>query len=452
MSRPAVSVVMPFAGDAAAAGEAVASLRALRLRGGDELILSDNSGVVPASPGITVVRAAGERSPAHARNAGAEHARAEWILFLDADCRAPAGLLDAYFAQPVAPDVGALAGEVVAQDAPATLAERYGAQRNFLSQSAHLAHPFRPRAAAANLLVRRAAFTQVGGFVEGLRAAEDTDFTWRLQDAGWRLALCSGATVAHRYRTGMAELRRQWRGYAAGRAWLARRYPGFVPEPALLRALRRLRRLGRSGPRGAARLAPSAGRPASSPPVAPTGRLRRAEFLALDAVLSLEELAGLLLSNRPGAAAGEPAPQAVLIAERFPAAGDPLVELARALGRVRVEAAQRPRELDLAASRELGIAYREDDGAAQRLAAAVALAISHPARVARDVFSSTPGQPPLRALAPAVRRLRHDGDSRVLALGSAQAGATAQRMARLAGRALADVAPVPEPEAGDRPG
>ena len=186
-----------------------------------------------------------------------------------------------------------------------SLAGRYGAQRNFLSQSAHLAHPFRPRAAAANLLVRRAAFEQVGGFLEGLRAAEDTDFSWRLQEAGWRLELRAGAAVAHRYRTSVGELRRQWRGYAAG--------PGLAGAP-----LPRLRPRARPAPGPAARAGPvrrggaRRRRPSRSPAVdrgarlsaeAPApGRLQRAGFLALDAVLSLEELAGFALSNRPAGA------------------------------------------------------------------------------------------------------------------------------------------------------
>src|SRR5207249_2467918 len=114
-----------------------------------------------------------------------------------------------------------------------TLAARYAESRNFLGQEAHLAHPFRPRAAAANLLVRREAFEQVGGFYEGVRAGEDTDFCWRLQDASWSLELRPEARVEHRYRASLGELRRQWRGYAAGRAWLARRYDGFEPEPAV---------------------------------------------------------------------------------------------------------------------------------------------------------------------------------------------------------------------------
>ncbi|MDQ6606533.1 MAG: glycosyltransferase, partial [Actinomycetota bacterium] len=238
MSRPTVSVVMPFAGEAGAACGAVSALLELRTGPGDELILADNSGMAQPRAAVEIVRAVGERSPAHARNVGAAQAGGEWLLFLDADCRAPADLLARYFAQAVADDVGALAGEVVAAAGAATVAERYGAARGFLSAQAHLAHPYLPRAAAANLLIRRAAFEQVGGFYEGLRAAEDTDLCWRLQRAGWRLELRFEAAVAHRYRTTVGELRRQWRGYAAGRAWLARRYEGFTPEPAARRVLR----------------------------------------------------------------------------------------------------------------------------------------------------------------------------------------------------------------------
>ncbi len=183
---------------------------------------------------------------------GAASAHGEWILFLDADCRAPRWLLDAYFAVPVADDVGALAGEVVPLLEGDTLAARYGSARSFLSQEAHLKHPYRPRAVAANLLVRRKAFEQVGGFYEGVRAAEDTDFSWRLQRAGWKLELRRGAQVEHRYRATLGELRKQWRGYAAGRAWLARRYDGFEPEPAVARAVgRALQRTRHSGADGA---------------------------------------------------------------------------------------------------------------------------------------------------------------------------------------------------------
>ncbi|HUA04404.1 MAG TPA: glycosyltransferase family 2 protein [Solirubrobacteraceae bacterium] len=433
MSRPEISVVMPFAGDEYAARAAIEALLALDLRVGDELILADNSGLAVARGGVAVIRAAGERSPAHARNVGAAHAHGEWILFLDADCRAPSGLLDAYFAVPVADDVGALAGEVVALLEGDTLAARYGSARNFLSQQAHLSHPYRPRAVAANLLVRRAAFEQIGGFYEGVRAAEDTDFSWRLQQSGWKLELRRGAKVEHRYRATLSELRRQWRGYAAGRAWLARRYDGFEPEPAVVRAFGRL--VARSHRADPSRMLPAPG--ARGAPPVNASRLERGRYLALDALLSAEELAGLVLSNRP---AGRPggAAEVVFVADRFPARGDPLGEYARALDGARVEAAARPEFPDPAVVGGLRIDYREDDGIAARAVSLAALVARHPLRAFSDVLSRRPGEPPLSALAPVVRRLAHDGRARVHALGGSETRVTARRIAHLAGRPLDD--------------
>ncbi|MGH2893333.1 MAG: glycosyltransferase family 2 protein [Solirubrobacteraceae bacterium] len=426
MTRPAVSVVMPFAGSRAEAEAALAALRSLLVGADDELILADNSGVVPADERVTVVRATGEQSPSHARNAGAARAARAWILFLDADCRAPSELIDRFFHVPVQDDVGALAGGVVPAgpgSRPPGLAVRYGAARSFLDQDAHLAHAYLPRAVAANLLVRREAFEAIGGFYEGVRAAEDTDFSWRLQRAGWRLEGRPAAVVEHRYRTTVRALRRQWRGYAAGRAWLGRRYEGFAPEPALTRAGRRLLR----------RRSPTPARARAARPA--PGRLDRGRFLALDALLGVEELAGFALSNRARREAGEPA-RVVLVAERFPARDDPLADFALTLAGARVEAAARPEALGRRAAQGLTIDYREDDGASARVLALTRLLARHPLRCARDLIGRRSRAPTLAALAPAVVRLVRDGDARVHPLGGDDARAVAARLARLAGRRL----------------
>jgi hypothetical protein len=421
---------MPFAGDAAGAGTAASALAALSTRPGDELILADNSGTVPARSGIIVVRAPGEQSPAHARNVGAAHATNEWILFLDSDCRAPTGLIDAYFGAPIDDRIGALAGEVLPAMDGMALAARYGAARGFLGQRQHLAHPYRPRAVAANLLVRRQAFEQVGGFYEGLRAAEDTDFSWRLQQAGWRLDLRPQAAVEHSYRASVTDLRRQWRGYAAGRAWLARRYDGFAPQPAAARAARRIR--GKAGRLGGG-ADPAAAR---SAPESDTGRLERSRYLALDALLAGDELAGFLLSNRPRRDERRPPSRVVLVADRFPAAGDPLVDFARTLDGARVEAVARPEAVAVDAAGRLMVDYREDDGALLRAVSLLQLFVRHPLRSALDAIRRSRGEPKLSALAPAVRRMERDRAARVHALGTEQARTIARRMAALAGRPL----------------
>lgn len=433
MTRPAVSVVMPFAGTRAEADTALSALRALDTRPDDELILADNSGVAPADERVTVVPATGEQSPSHARNAGAARAGRDWILFLDADCSAPADLLDRFFAEPVDEEAGAVAGAVVPAAAGGEgLAVRYGAAKNFLGQSAHLAHPYMPRAVAANLLVRREAFEATGGFYEGVRAAEDTDFSWRLQRAGWRLEGRPAAVVEHRYRTTVRDLRRQWRGYAAGRAWLSRRYDGFTLESPLARGGRRLVRRRASAPETERRAVPTA--PGEREPVPPS-RADRARFLALDAVLGLEELAGLTLSNRPRRDARGPA-RVVLVADRFPAPDDPLADFALTLAGARVEASARPEALGRRAAQGLTIDYREDDGAGARLVALVRLLVRHPLRCARDLIGRRAGAPTLAALAPAVARLARDGGARVHPLGGQDARLVAARLARLAGRRL----------------
>lgn len=294
LDRPSVSVVVPFAGDRAAGEQALALLRGLELRSTDERILADNSGTVPPDPpDVTVLSATAERSPAHARNTGARAAANPWILFLDADVHAPADLVDRFFDNaPIPEQVGAVTGDITGFIATPTLAARYGASRNFLGQRSHLANPYKPRASSANLLVRRAAFDAVDGYVEGVRAGEDTDFTWRLQDGGWGLAFAPEAVVHHRYRESLSDLRRQWRGYAAGARWLESRWPGFHPDPGLNRLARiLLRRLG-IGPGVAFRADGNTARANAQ-----LSRVERLKFLFVQCVLGIEEQIGLRQSN-----------------------------------------------------------------------------------------------------------------------------------------------------------
>jgi mycofactocin glycosyltransferase len=293
VTRPAVSVIVPFAGTAAEAQAVIAMLRGLEIADGDELILADNRGTAPAVvDGVKVVRAGGEASASHARNVGAAAANRDWILFLDSDVTAPSGLLDAFFAEPVADDAGAVTGDIAGIPDTRTLAARYGTARNFLGQRSHVNNPYRPRASSANLLVRRVAFEQVGGYTEGIWAAEDTDFTWRLQHAGWTLGFNQGAVVQHAYRKTLRGLGKQWRGYAAGARWLSERYPDFKPDPGLNRGVRLLLKRFGIGPGVAFR---ADGRGAESS--ASLSRRDRVEFLFVQCYLAVQEQIGLRMSN-----------------------------------------------------------------------------------------------------------------------------------------------------------
>jgi GT2 family glycosyltransferase len=284
-----VSVVVPFAGDAPAAGRLLAALAELSTVPGDEVIVADNS-FQPAiaereGGGVRVVRATGERSSYHARNVGAGAASGEWLLFTDADCRPVPDLLDRYFALAPGGRCGALAGEVVGDPTQDSLVARWARARGRLEQRRSLQHPFRPYGSTANLLVRRVAFDELGGFAEGIRSGGDTDLCWRLHGAGWTVEYRERAFVWHRHRETVLGVLRQAYRYGGSQAWLERRYPGCHSAGGRL-----LRMVARTLFRAGALLL--------------RGRFEEAGFSALDLGSFLAEGVGHRASNRPSPARG----------------------------------------------------------------------------------------------------------------------------------------------------
>ena len=273
---------------------ALATLRAPGHRPGDELILADNSGTAPArAGGVQVVRAAGERSPAHARNAGAapRPRRVDPVprRRLRGSRRPARALLRAGARRPRS---GALAGEI--EPAPGRRHARRAVRRG--AELPRCRRPPRPPVPAARRRGQPAgapeAFEALGGFVEGIRAAEDTDFCWRLQQAGWRLELRAGAVVAHRYRTTLRALGRQWRALRrrAGRGWPTATRTSTRSRPLMRRAAPR-----RCAPACGAR-PPDARHAAADAGTPPAGESPGSALI--DAWLAVQELIGFTQSNR----------------------------------------------------------------------------------------------------------------------------------------------------------
>jgi GT2 family glycosyltransferase len=294
MPRPRVSVVVPFRGGRDEAERLVRSLAALRVQPGDELIVADNSdhgaalAAVGAARPIRAVRAVGERSSYHARNAGARHAGGEWILFLDADCRPEPSLLDAFFRPPPGPATGAIAGQILAEPGQAGIAARYARSRRLFDQSEGLLPASGGVAGAGNLLVRRSAFEALGGFVEGIRSGGDVDLCQRLAPAGLDLEYRPAALVHHTHRGSLPSMLGAFARYASGARWLSDRYPGSVARWPLIPGLA-----------GTARdVATNLAR----------GRLEEAAFRAIDGAGLVAYRAGFLIPNSAPAArvAGAP--------------------------------------------------------------------------------------------------------------------------------------------------
>jgi cellulose synthase/poly-beta-1,6-N-acetylglucosamine synthase-like glycosyltransferase len=277
MARPSVDVVVPFAGAEPELQAVAVRLSALAVREGDTVTLVDNRaetaaahtrppvatpGVaaskptegadVAASPTVHILRAPERRSSYFARNRGAAEGRAEWLLFLDADIRFDADLLDRLFATPPAPGTGVLAGGIddeVVVDGPVA---RWLRDRRQMDQRNTLGYR-RPYAQTAHCAVRREAFAAVGGFADDIRSGGDADLCFRLADAGWALEERPEARVRHAARARLGPLLGQLARHGAGIAWLDRRYPGTFPprrDPAGVAWW-----LVRSGARGAARAA-----------------------------------------------------------------------------------------------------------------------------------------------------------------------------------------------------
>jgi glycosyltransferase involved in cell wall biosynthesis len=426
--RPAVSVIVPYFGDAAGAARALEALGPLHLREGDELIVVDNTGadVVPNIGEAKVVRAPERRSAYYARNAGVEAASNEWLLFTDADCLPPERLLDAYFDPPPPPGVGAVSGAVVGASWQPGVLARYARSRSHLAQSAHFRHPYRAMGITANLLVRRAAWEAVGGFYEEIRSGGDADFSWRLQEAGWALGYSELPAIEHVHRDTLGGLIRQATSYAAGRAWANRHHPEASLRPKATRRLLRCA-VGIAG-------------------WSVTLRPGRALFKAIDAVVILSEAVGWWISNAPRAEAKAPAPGALamtLVADRFPELSETFVlgeaQALRAAGhRIRIEAADRSARPNREGAAGLPVEYLEDYGFARRGLDLLWLIVRHPLASTRDVLTrrryareEVPRN--LRALAPRARRMARAGDAHLHAHFAAGAALDALRLGGLLG-------------------
>jgi hypothetical protein len=232
--RPAVDVVVPFAGSAEELDEVAQRFGGMSLREDDTLTIVDNRPPrAPETHAAHAIRASERQSSYFARNRGADRGAAPWLLFLDADVEPPADLADRYFAEQPDRRTAVLGGGVV--DEPLGPGGRIPAAARFVELRASMSQantmldgPW-AYAQTANCAVRREAFEAVGGFRDNLRSGGDADLCFRLRDAGWAIEARETAAVHHRSRRTLRKLLRQRARHGAGAAWLDRHYPGAFP-------------------------------------------------------------------------------------------------------------------------------------------------------------------------------------------------------------------------------
>lgn len=150
----------------------------------------------------------------HQRNAGVREAKGDIIVFTDAGCRPGPGWLQRL----VAPLLGGenvtagvsqeMSGQILYELPP-----EQGGENTYLREAPTL-----------NLAFRREVFDAVGGFDESFAYGSDVDFTWRVNDIGYRIRCVPDAVIQHDYGTPRRQRRRSYvYGKARARLYLKHR-------------------------------------------------------------------------------------------------------------------------------------------------------------------------------------------------------------------------------------
>lgn len=176
--------------------------------------------------------------PASARNFGATHCSAEWLLIVDSDCVMPKGWLAAIDEACTKGDFDAFGGPDRASANFSTIqkAINYSMTSFFttggIRGSKSSLEKFHPR--SFNMGVRRTVFEVVGGFDASMRFGEDVDFSMRLFEANYSCILMPGAWLYHKRRVDFTKFYRQVRASGTARIALAKRHKGGLKLVHLL--------------------------------------------------------------------------------------------------------------------------------------------------------------------------------------------------------------------------
>ncbi len=155
-----------------------------------------------------------------ARNTGIRAATGEFFVFTDADCYPQPNWLTSLIQPFKDKAIGLVAGEITAFPGT-TLLESYAERKHIMSQQDTLAHKFCPYGQTANLGIRRQALEAVGLFRPYLTTGGDADICWRVQkESSWKIHYAANATIQHRHRQTLKELRAQWYRYGKSNRYL----------------------------------------------------------------------------------------------------------------------------------------------------------------------------------------------------------------------------------------
>jgi cellulose synthase/poly-beta-1,6-N-acetylglucosamine synthase-like glycosyltransferase len=233
-SPPPVSVVVPAYNAERTIDECVRSLLALRYPASRlQLVMVDNDsrdGTARAlaryGDRIAVVRET-RRGPGAARNAGLRVAEGALVAFTDSDCVVDRDWLARLLSPLADPQVGVAGGAILALP-PTGEIERYGETIHDHRKAIEVFDP--PYAITMSWASRREVLYELGGFDPWFRRGEDVDLSYRVVQAGYRLAFVPDAVVYHRNERTLAGLFREGCAHGFYGVRTRRRHARFLHE------------------------------------------------------------------------------------------------------------------------------------------------------------------------------------------------------------------------------
>lgn len=224
---PKVSVVVCAFNAAATLDDNLCSLARLSYPNYEVIVVNDGS--TDATPQIAErydvrVISVPNGGLSAARNLGLHAASGEIVAYTDADTRVDRDWLS-HLVQPfLEHDFAGVGGpNVVPRDdswVAQCVARAPGGPIHVMLDNVTAEH-----IPGCNMAFRRSALLEVGGFDPTyIKAGDDVDICWRLQDAGYKLGFAPGALVFHHHRASVSAYLRQQIGYGEGESFLFHRH------------------------------------------------------------------------------------------------------------------------------------------------------------------------------------------------------------------------------------
>ena len=224
-----VTVVVPALNAEATIGDQLAALAEQTYAGPWEIIVSDNGSTdrtneivrswAPRLPPVRILDSSNRPGVAHARNVAAAVA-GELIAFCDADdVVTPAWLEELVRTAADGADIAGGALDHHTLNDPAI-----GRARGGSTTELQRTYRFLPYAVGGNCAVRREVFVKLDGWDTRYTRAEDVDFSWRAQLAGYKVVFAPRAVIACRHRESSLAGARQVLDYARAEVRLYKQY------------------------------------------------------------------------------------------------------------------------------------------------------------------------------------------------------------------------------------